>query len=86
MRLRIERRGGLAGLPAVCEADAGTLTPDQRRALAALLAAPPATRPAPGADRFHYMVWVEDATGTRVFSVAEDAMPEALAAMARLVL
>ncbi len=86
MRIRIERRGGLAGLPAVCEADAGALTPDQRRALDALLAAPPATRPAPGADRFHYTVRVEAATGIRELSVPEDAMPEALAAMARLVL
>jgi hypothetical protein len=78
MRVRIERRGGLAGRPAVGERDENQLSAAERDALEALLKSPPAA-PSPGADRFSYRVRVEDEHGIRELQVPEDAMPAILA-------
>ncbi len=86
MRVRIERRGGLAGRPAVGEREETELTPAERAALADLLRKPPPTTPAPGADRFHYKVRVEDQGKISELEVPEDAMPEALAGIPKITL
>src|SRR5205807_1204184 len=87
-RLRIERRGGLAGKPAAGERDLTQLTPEQRAALTRLLdASGPASgrsAPAKGADRFSYKVRYTDTNGTREFEVGEDAMPDALASIPQI--
>jgi hypothetical protein len=84
MRIKIERRGGLAGLPAVGERDHSELTPAENQALEGLLQSPPPAAPAPGADRFHYKITVEDEKGTRELEVPEHAMPEILAGIPKI--
>ncbi len=83
MRLKIERSGGFAGVPAVGERDENHLTSAERQALQSLLQSPPSSTASPGADRFHYKVTVEDENGTRELQVPEHAMPEILAAIAQ---
>jgi hypothetical protein len=85
-RLRIERRGGFAGLPAVGELAFHELSPAQQDALTRLLASPPASTPSPGADRFHYDLHVTDDTGTRVLKVPEHAMPAELTSIPKIAL
>jgi len=88
--IRIERRGGLAGLRARFECEYSALTAAQRAALDQLLGsrgdsakAAPAAR-SPGADRFRYLVHVTDAAGTETnFEVDEDHMPSPLEALAK---
>jgi hypothetical protein len=85
MRVRIERRGGLAGLPAVGEREDHELTGAEQAALKELLAKPPPPQTAAaGADRFHYKVTVEDDKGTNVLDVPEHLMPQALAAIPKI--
>jgi hypothetical protein len=81
MKIRIERRGGLVGKVAVGERELGELSPAQRKALDALVKAPPKPGPSPGADRFRYKVQLVDETGKREFDVPEDAMPDVLASI-----
>ncbi len=84
MRIRIERRGGFAGLPAVGERDESELSTEEHGALGGLLASPPRATPAPGADRFHYKIRIEDDNGTRELDIPEDLMPESLAAIPKI--
>ena len=84
MHLIIERRGGLAGRPARGEKADSNLTPAERRAVETLLASPPSTAPAPGADRFTYHLTVEKDGVTRQLVVPEHEMPEALKAIPKL--
>lgn len=84
MRIKIERRGGLAGAPAVGERDESELTTAEHHALRQLLQSPPAAAPSPGADRFHYKVTIEDQNGTRELQVPEHMMPEALAGIPKI--
>lgn len=84
MRLRIERRGGFAGLPAVGERDGSEMNAAERRALERLLQSPPSSSPSPGADRFHYKITVEDESGTKELEVPDHAMPEALAGIPQI--
>jgi hypothetical protein len=86
VRIHIERRGGIAGRMAVGERDESELSATQQESLQKLLRSPPRQTPAPGADRFSYKVRVEDEHGVREFMVPEDAMPEALADIPKLVL
>jgi Emfourin len=86
MRVRIERRGGLAGRLATGERQENELSPAERAAIQALLRAPPPARSAAGADRFQYIISVVDDSGTTVLNVPEDLMPAVLAAIPRLVL
>jgi hypothetical protein len=78
MRVKIERRGGFAGVPAVGQRDESELTPAEHQALRRLLQSPPSAAPSPGADRFHYKITVEDENGTRELQVPEHAMPDVL--------
>jgi hypothetical protein len=84
MRIKIERRGGLAGRPAVGERDESELTAAEHRALTGLLQSPPPSTPSPGADRFHYKITVEDEKGTRELEIPEHAMPEVLAGIPKI--
>ena len=84
MRLKIERHGGFAAVPAVGERDGSELSAAQHQALQRLLQSPPSPAPSPGADRFHYKVTVEDENGTKELQVPEHAMPEALAGIAQI--
>ena len=85
MRVRIERRGGLAGRPAVGEREDHELTGAEQAALQELLAKPPPPQTAAaGADRFYYKVTVEDDKGTNVLDVPEHLMPQALAAIPKI--
>jgi len=93
-RVRIERRGGLAGLAVSAVHDFAALSAAQQQALAKVIDAaasnPPArTRgapagAAPGADRFSYRLHVEDSAGAeRVIDLGEDAMPSILEPLAK---
>jgi hypothetical protein len=84
MKVRIERRGGLAGKTAVGERDFEELTAAQQDALASLQKLPKRMVPSPGADRFHYKVTITDESGSRELDVSEDAMPDELASIARM--
>jgi len=89
--VRIERRGGFAGLHLQAEHGYEALGPAERQALAHLLqhppapaaAAPAAKRGAPAAaDRFRYRVRVTYADGReQQLEMAEDDMPDALASL-----
>ena len=88
--LRIERTGGLAGLPVSVEVDGASLTAAQQKALDKVsqavqkdLAAAPAAV-ARGADRFRYRLHVVQSDGQqRVIDVSEDDMPQALGVLAK---
>ncbi|HET7834409.1 MAG TPA: protealysin inhibitor emfourin [Variovorax sp.] len=92
-RVRIERRGGLAGLAVSAEHDFAALSAAQQQALGRVIeaasdrparsrGAPPG--PAPGADRFSYRLRVEDAAGgEQVIDLPEDAMPPVLESLAK---
>jgi hypothetical protein len=92
--VRIERRGGLAGLPASVERSYAALSAKQRAEVDTLAtsaarqgspdaagarAAPPA-----GADRFSFRVHLVHADGnSRVIDLPEEAMPPSLAELAK---
>lgn len=83
-RLRIERRGGLAGLKVDRVHEAAALSAAQRQAVARLLSHPPPDTPAPGADRLAYRLTVTRADGgTQTLSLSEDALPEVLEPLAK---
>jgi hypothetical protein len=84
MRIKIERRGGLAGLPAVGEREESELTAAEREALRRLLQSPPPSTASPGADRFHYKITVQDDSGTKELEVPEHAMPDILAGIPKI--
>ena len=84
--VRIERRGGLAGLHVGVDLDCAAFTAAQRRALDKLVeendgpgvAAGARSAPA-GADRFGYRIHLTQADGQqRVIDVPEESMPSAL--------
>ena len=90
--LRIERTGGLAGIPVSVDVDVATLTAAQRKALDKVSQATPMdpttaiigsmTR---GADRLHYRLHVLQSDGQkRVLELSEDDMPQALGMLAKL--
>jgi len=83
-RLRIERRGGLAGLPAHFEADYAALSVAQQQALSQVLQAGPSRGGSPGADRFCYhLVLTHAGRQTTTLVLGEDDCPEVLARLAR---
>lgn len=87
MKVRIERHGGFAGVPAVGERSADELTPAQRTELDKLMKSPPAAPSSP--DRIHpfrYTIVVTDSGGRRELEVPEDAMPDELAAIPKITL
>jgi hypothetical protein len=79
VKVRIERRGGLAGLHLSVEHDCESLEPAQREAIAALSTSASNPSVPAGADRFQYRVHLAHADGSeRTIEVPEAAMPEAL--------
>lgn len=79
VKVRIERRGGLAGLHLSVEHDCVSLELAQREAIASLSTATSNPSTAAGADRFHYRVHLAHADGSeRTIEVPESAMPEVL--------
>lgn len=88
--IRVERRGGLAGLRASAELAAADLSAPQRAAAAKLLAvasAPASAQrasPPAGADRYSYRVHLRTADGAeQVFDFGEDDLPSAFAGLAK---
>ena len=93
--VRIERRGGLAGLAVNARHDYAALSAAQKQALGQLIRAAPSkgqpaaargapAGPVPGADRFGYRLHIEDsAGGEQVLDVSDDAMPAALESLAK---
>jgi len=79
VKVRIERRGGLAGLHLNVERDYASLQPIQRETIASLSTAAASPLAPAGADRFHYRVLLTHADGSeRTIEVPEPAMPESL--------
>ena len=74
-RLKIERRGGFAGLKAGAEIDIDGLPEADRQAIEALFAARQPFAPAPGADRFEYVMTRETGAGARQVTVPEHLIP-----------
>ena len=92
MILRMERTGGFSGIPLRAEIDSERLSPDESRALKALVEdagffnLPAVLAPPPGgADRFHYHLTVEEAGRRHSVEVGEAAVPEPLQALIRQV-
>ena len=84
VRVRIERRGGLAGLHLSVEHDCESLEPAQREAIVALSTAASNPSASAGADRFRYRVHLAHVDGSeRTIEVPELAMPEALLPLAK---
>jgi hypothetical protein len=87
--LRLERRGGLAGLTLSAERAVADLTAAQRQALAQVQQAAGArggapAPAAPGADRFRYRLQLQQADGgTQTIDLGEDDLPAPLAALLR---
>jgi len=79
VKVRIERRGGFAGLHLSVEHDYAALKSAQREAIASLSTNTPIPLAPSGADRFHYRVCLTHADGSEsTIEVPEPAMPEAL--------
>ncbi|MGO4395715.1 protealysin inhibitor emfourin [Variovorax sp. M-6] len=92
--VRIERRGGLAGLAVSATHDYVALSAAQQQALAQVIEAaashgPARVRgapagPAPGADRLSYRLHVQYSAGVeQVLDVSDDAMPSVLESLAK---
>jgi len=81
--LRIERRRGAVGIPASAELDDADLPEDERIALDRLFSEPGPLPPAPGADRFQYLITrVIDGTETTL-EVPEHLVPQSIARAVR---
>jgi hypothetical protein len=78
-RLKVERRGGLAGLPARGELDMVSLSPADREALDSLFRRKGRLPAAPGADRFRFIVTRETASGTETVELPEHLVPAGIA-------
>ncbi len=78
-RLKIERRGGLANLPARGEIDMASLSPTDRKALESLFRHKGPLPPSPGADRFRFIVTRETASGSVTVEVPEHLAPACIA-------
>ena len=79
-RLKIERRGGIAGLKASGEVDCATLCAADRATLEALFGRRAPLPRSPGADRYIYTLTRQTARGAQKLEVPEHLLPEALAA------
>ena len=85
-QVRLERRGGIAGLHLETSLDWSALSSSQRQALSALLerAGESGLEPSPGADRFRYRVHLVPESGPeRALEVDEAAFPTMLERLLR---
>jgi hypothetical protein len=82
-RLTIERRGGLANLKGRGEVDAQSLGAADRAAVDALFRRERPLPPAPGADRYVYVVTRVTEAGRQKIEVPEHLLPAALAKAVR---
>lgn len=78
--VRIERRGGIAGLKATGEIDCRSLCAKDRAALDALFERRSPLERAAGADRYIYTLTRHSGRGIRKLEVPEHLLPEAVAA------
>lgn len=74
-RLRIERSGGLANLPAAGEIDEEALPAEERAALDALFARKGRIPEGPAADMFRYRITRRGPAGERTIDVPEAMTP-----------
>jgi hypothetical protein len=79
----IERRGGLAGLPATGRAQAGELDPDARAALDRLFNSSAPLPSDPGADRYTYVVTRRTPAGETSREIPESLLPQSVASLVR---
>lgn len=78
-RLKVERRGGFAGLPACGEIDTHELPAADRARLEALFRQHAPLPHTHGADRFTYCVTRVTATGSQTLEIPEHLLPDCLA-------
>jgi hypothetical protein len=81
--LRIERRGGIAGLVITAEIEEDSLSSEDRVLLDRLFRSRHALMPAPGADRFRYLVTRFGHQGIRKIEIPEHLVPRAVAEAVR---
>lgn len=79
----IERRGGLAGLPAAGQVPADALHPTDRSILDRLLDSEEPLPKDPGADRYTYVVTRRTASGDTRREVPESLLPQSVASVVR---
>jgi len=80
MRVLIERKGGVAGVPARGERADHELNAEQRAAVDSLLSAPPQPR-ARKPDGFYYKVLIENEGSTHNLELSEEDLPESLSSI-----
>jgi hypothetical protein len=79
----IERRGGLAGVPAHGEIAAADMDPDDRARLDRLLDGQTRVTRDAGADRFSYVVTRRTPSGETTLEIPESLVPQAVARAVR---
>ena len=79
-RIRIERRGGLAGLKACGEVDCATLCAADRAVLDVLFGRRASLPRSPGADRYIFTLTRQTARGVQTLEVPEHLLPQSLVA------
>jgi hypothetical protein len=79
----VERRGGIAGLPASGRVPAHALDPSDRAQLDELLDSDKPAASDPGADRYTYVVTRKTASGETTRVIPESMMPQSAASVAR---
>jgi hypothetical protein len=84
MQIRLERSGGITGIPVTVTVDTSVLSPEAIAYLHRLIEAAhffdlPATLPAaPQPDRFQYKVTVQEGDRSHTITVAETVIPDGL--------
>jgi hypothetical protein len=78
-RLLIERRGGIAGIVAHGEIEEEALSAEDRELLDGLFQSGASLPPAPGADRFRYLVTREINQVVRTLEIPEHLVPRSIA-------
>ena len=81
-RLKIERRGGVAGMVARGEIDEELLSAEERQLLDKLFESRMPAPPAPGVNRFRYLVTREDGRATCTIEIPEHLVPRSIANVA----
>ncbi|WP_046316376.1 protealysin inhibitor emfourin [Mycobacterium sp. UM_Kg1] len=79
----IERRGGLAGLPATGRVAADALDSQSRAALDRLIDSAAPLPPDPGADRYTYLVTRRTPAGETAREIPESLLPQSVTRLVR---